>query len=269
MRRYLKAIHRNCIIRMKIAILIIVAGLIFSCGSNKKKQDAAIISTEDYKKLDTVLYFSGYWLSEDYFNSIQEFHSPRRAQDGSQFIVIPNNTLQQTIMIYNFHEGGSFLKLLKNEENYEVWEVQDDSLTQMLYLVEFVSPEKIKLGDKTFVKISHQTDQDNHQILEEILFKGEYVNSEGKSIEFKPNGRLVGLENFTYYQPAIDYFDAGMQVDQIGLGNSQKDLEWYGFKFNSDTLEIYRLNCLTFDSTMNSCVEVNFGQLKYKFRRKG
>lgn len=253
---------------MKKFILIILTGLLFSCSFNNGQKDDITSHSKDFKTLDTTISFSGYWLSEDYYNSIREFKSPKKAQDGSQFIVIPDRTLKQTIMIYNFHEGGSFLKILKNASDYEVWEVYDDSLTQKLYNLEVISATKIKLENKTFIKINPFKNPDTHQILEEILFKGIYTNSDGKTIEFKQDGQLVGLDNFNFYKPEIDYFDVSSQVDQVGFGNSQKDLDWYGFKFNKDTLELYKLDCLTFDSTMNSCVEVDFGQLTYKLWRK-
>ena len=76
------------------------------------------------------------------------------------------------------------------------------------------------------------------------------------------------MDNFKYYRPEIDYYDAGMDIDQVGLGNSQNELEWFGFKFKKDTLELYKLNCLTFDSAENRCVEVDYGQLSYKLWRK-
>jgi hypothetical protein len=253
---------------MRNLIFITIFGLLFSCTSNDRTQDDSKKLTDQFKSLDTLVSFSGYWLSEDYHNSIRQFKSPKKAQDGSQFIFIPDRTLQQTIMIYNFHEGGTFLKILKHGDGYEIWEVQDDSLTQRLYSVEIISATKIKLGDKTFVKINSLKNKDTYQILEKILFEGQYTNSNGKTIEFKPNGQVIGLDNFTYYDPIIDYFDAGMQVDQVGLGNSQSELDWYGFKFNRDTLELYKLNCLTFDSTDNRCVEVDYGQLSYKLWRK-
>ena len=245
-----------------------IIGLLFSCSSNNRQQDGATTFTDDFKKLDTTVSFSGCWLSEDYYNSIRQFNSPKKAQDGSQFIVIPDKTLQQTIMIYNFHEGGPFLKILKHGNDYEIWEVQDDSLTQRLSTIEVLSATKIKLGDKTFVKINPLKNQDTEQILEEILFKGQYTNSNGKTIEFKPNGQVIGLDNFHFYDPIIDYFDEGMQVDQIRLGNSQTELDYYGFKFQGNTLELFKLNCIEFDSTSKNCGVVEYGQLIHKLWRK-
>lgn len=254
--------------RLRNIIFMVLIGFMFSCSFNDRKPDSSKAFIDDFKSLDTTISFSGYWLSEDYYNSIQQFSSPQKAQDGSLFIDIPDKTLQQTIMIYNFHEGGTFLKILKHGNKYEVWEVQDDSLTQRLNTIDIISTTKIKLGEKTFVKINPVKTQNTVQILEEILFKGIYTNKDGKTIVFKPNGQLVGFDNFNYYNPIIDYIGEGMQVDQVGLGSSQKDIKWYGFKFNQDTLELYKLDCLTFDSTEHRCIDVGYGQLKYKLWRK-
>ena len=255
-------------IKMRNIIVIAIIGLLFSCSSSDRNLDSSTTFKDDFKRLDTIVSFSGCWLNEDYFNNIRQFKSPKNAQDGSLFIFIPHRTLQQTIMTYNFHEGGSFLKTLKRGNDYEIWEVQDDSLTQQLYTVDVVSSTKIKLDNSAFIKINPQKSEHTYHVLEEILFKGKYTNADEKTIEFKPNGQVVGLVDFKFYRPAIDYYDAGMQVDQVGLGSSQKDLEWFGFKFKQDTLELYKLNCLIFDSTYNRCVEVDYGQLTYKLWRE-
>lgn len=261
-------INSNYHMAMRSIIFLTIVGLLSSCTPNDKKQNRSINLKDQFKSFDTIVSFSGCWLSEDYYNSIMQFKSPKRAQDGSQFVFIPNRTLQQTVMIYDFHEGGEFMKLLKHGNSYEFWGFQEDSLTQELYSVEIISTTKIKLGEKTFVKINPVNGKYNYRILEEILFEGKYVGFDGKSIEFKPNGQVIGLDDFTYYEPIIDYFDAGMQVDQVGLGNSENDLDLFGFKFNNDTLEIYTLNCLSFEGTDNKCVEVDYGELKYKLLRK-
>lgn len=241
-------------------IYIFTVGFLLSCAVGDKNNN----SNQSFKQLDTTVSISGYWLNEDYYKSIRAFKSPKEAQDGSEFIFIPSRTLQQTIMIYNFHEGGSFLKIIKNNKHYELWEVIDDSLTQKLYTIEEISPTQIKLGKKIFHKITIEKHQDSYKILEALLFKGKYTTTDGKTVQFKANGQLLGLDDFKYYEPIIDYFDAGMQVNQIGLGNSPKNLIWYGFAFNKDTLSLYKLNCLNFDSTMNDCVEVDYGTLAYK-----
>ncbi|MFN3784587.1 MAG: hypothetical protein ACK4R6_11740 [Spirosomataceae bacterium] len=253
---------------MKNILFLMLIGFLFFCSSYDRKQEFSEKNTDNFKLLDTLIHFSGYWVSEAYYNNLQQFKSPKKAQEGAQFIFIPDRTLQQTSMIYNFHEGGDFLKVVKHGNSYEVWEVQEDSLTQRLYNIEWISSKKIKLDNTTFVKINPLKNHDTYLILEEILFKGKFTNADQKTIEFKPNGQVTGLGNFTFYSPQIDYFGAGNQVDQVGLGSSPDNLDWFGFKFNKDTLEIYTITCLTFDSTDNVCVDTDYGQLSYKLWRK-
>jgi hypothetical protein len=212
--------------------------------------------------------FAGTYVSQDYYDKIKQYKSPMKAQGGSLFIVIPDNTLQPTIMISNFHEGGPWLRVLKNKSLYEMWELQDGNLKQRLYNIEILSADKIKLDTTIFVKISPQTNPDNHQVLEEILFKGSYLRPNNTAIEFQSNGQIIGPINFQFYKPMIDYYDAARQIDQIGLGKSEEKFDWYGFKFKGDTLELYNLKCLTFDSTDNKCVVVDFGELTYKLLYK-
>jgi hypothetical protein len=186
------------------------------------------------------------------------------------------------MMIYNFHEGGEFLTVLKNETSYELWQVYNDSITKRENVIEIISPREIKIGDKNFVKIHpiigkdiFSVSRENQPlILEEILFKGNYITADGKNVEFKNDGNLISLDNYHYYVPVDDYYDEGMQVDQIGLTHSDndsikwKDLEWFGFKFNEDTLALYKLNCVAFDSTSQNCGIVEYGDLIYKLFRK-
>lgn len=211
---------------------------------------------------------SGSWLSEACFNSIIESKSPRKSQDGSHYIVIPGKTLQQTTMIYNFHEGGASLVILKNNEHYEFWWMQDDRFAQKVYEVKIISQSKICIGDKVFVKISSSTDTDNYKVLEDILFKGIYTDTDKNRIEFTGNGQIIGLDDFHFYDPIVDYYDEGMQVDQILLGNSKNDRDYFGFKFQGDTLELYMLNCVEHGNDSNDCEIVEYGQLIHKLWRQ-
>lgn len=249
---------------VKIIIIILIIDALFSCSSTNKKTEP----TSDTQFKDTTISFSGYWLCKDYFESINNFKSPKKAQDNSQFIYVPERTLKQTMMISNFHEGGPLLTILSNAGQYELWGIQDDSLTQRLSKIEIIDDTNIKIGNRLFVKINAIKSDNGSKILEEILFKGIYTDTLETTIEFKNNGTLSGLENFKIYEPIIDYWDAGMQVDQIGLGKNNNELEYFGFKFNSDTLELFKLNCLTFDSSNKMCVEVELGQMAHKLWKK-
>lgn len=254
--------------KKRLLFTILTTGLLLSCSSSDKQENDKTVTSVDIKTFDTTIYFAGTWLSEDYFNSINKFKSPKLAQDGSSFISIPDRTLKKTMMIANFHEGGPSLTILKNQDKYQIWEMQDDSIVGLTGDIEVISDTKIKINDKNFIKINPFTSDDYFKILEEILFKGVYTDSNGKNIEFKNNGEIVGLDKFHYYRPLDDYFDSGSQVDQISLSTIEKEYNWFGFKFNNDTLEIYKLNCLQMDSVNNDCVIVENGELKYKLWRK-
>lgn len=241
-------------------------GHLFSCSLTDKK--TAETSLAHFKTKDTIISFTGYWLCKEYSESIHDFKSPKKAQDNSMFIFIPDRTLKQTMMITNFHEGGPVLTVLKNRDHYELWETQEDSLTQQIDKIELIDPMNLKIGNRFYVKINPIQNDNNAKILEEILFKGTYSNATGTTIEFKNTGQVIGLDNFTLYEPVIDYIDAGMQVDQIGLGNDKTEIEYYGFKFHKDTLKLYKLNCLTYDSTENRCVDVAFGLQTHQLWKK-
>lgn len=87
--------------------------------------------------------------------------------------------------------------------------------------------------------------KDEQLILEQILFAGKY-SLNGKPVELKENGQLTGLQDYTFYIPIIDYNDAAMQVNQIYLKKDSKSPEYFGFKFEEDTLNIYNLNCIEY-----------------------
>jgi len=254
---------------MKIRLLFAILTTVFilSCSSIEKQNKDRTAKYVNINTFDTTIYFAGTWLSEDYFNSINKFKSPKLGQDGSSFITIPDRTLKKTMMIENFHEGGPSLTVLKNKERYQIWEMQEDSIVGLTADIEIISETKIKIGDKIFIKINPSSCEDYFKILEEILFKGIYTDYNCKNIEFKNNGEVVGLDKFHYYRPLDDYFDIGSQVDQISLSTIEKDYNWFGFKFNYDTLEIYKLNCLQMDTINNDCVIVENGELKYKLWR--
>ncbi len=264
--RKARNVNSNYMITLKNLIIILTIGVLFSCSSNDNKTGQP--SASNFKTKDTIISFTGDWICKDYFESINNYKSPRKAQDNSEYIYIPDKTLKQTMMISNFHEGGSVLTILKNTDQFELWELVEDSLTQLIDKIEIVDNKNIKIGTRTFVKFNPIKTDNGPLILEEILLKGIYTNSNGATIAFKNNGQISGLESYKVYEPIIDYFDAAMQVDQIGLGRNRDNLEYFGFKFNKDTLELYKLNCLTFDSTDNMCLEVDLGQLTHKLWKK-
>lgn len=214
-----------------------------------------------FKKLDTVVPFTGFWLNEIYINNIAKTGSPRACQNLSECCIdIPGRTLQSTSMIYGFHEGGQEIVVVCDLQNFRLYYKDNDTINKLAYDIQVISDKKIKIGSNTFIK----TDR---RFLEDILFSGEYIDGTGARIQFLKNGQINGLGNFITYEPIYDYMDAGKDVDLINLKENNKTSFPYGFRFNKDTLFIYNLNCETFDSTENVCLESSLGTIKFKLIR--
>jgi hypothetical protein len=143
---------------------------------------------------------------------------------------------------------------------------EDSAKTRKMGLVETVSPEKIRVGQEYFIKLKHaDSNQYDFGVVEELLFAGSYRTREGTTVRFTPEGRVLGLDTVNYYIPFSDYIGPGLDVDEIEMGSDPKNPTTFGFRFQNDTLSIYKLNCLEgYDSTDHSCVVVDFGELKWK-----
>ena len=227
-------------------------------------QDAAV---PDFKTLDTALSFSGLWVNEEYVKKLKKTGSPRASQDiNESCITIPERTLQATNMVSGFHEGGADWVVVKKGVKYEIY---NKDLTAPTRSIEILSPDKIKVGDQYFSKLKHPDHKRvDLNILEELLFSGHYQLQDGKAVEFKLDGGVSGLDSFSYYNPIIDYADEAMNIDQIELGSTKENLQPFGFRFNSDSLIIYKLKCLEYDSANKQCGVVSFGDPMYKMLRK-
>jgi hypothetical protein len=246
-------------ILLLISIFFFTSTLLPACNSSEKKQkEGPDIS---FKTLDTLVPFAGFWVNEIYVKNIARTRSPRECQNLLESCInIPTRTLKVTSMVSGFHEGAAGMTVLKNKDKFQFYYEYDDTIRNLAYDIQIISNEKIKIGKNTFVKT-------NEKFLEDILFSGEYLDSAGSKIQFLKDGHIAGLGSFTVYNPIYDYLDPGLDVDQIGLGESPKNITWFGFKFDQDTLLIYKLNCLVPDSTDNTCLKVENGDIKYKLIR--
>ncbi len=253
--------------RFLLSIIILIT--LVACRPDSKNTQHTATATPDITTPPLPIPFAGDWISEDYLIQLHKHKSPRKAQDGSEecFITIPTHTRQTTTMIYNFHESGPELETVKTTDQFQLWEKHQDSLTQLVYTIREIAPDTIQLGHKRYVRIRLARDTHSSRILEEILFKGTYKTPDGKHVEFKNNGQVTGLSTFHHYVPLIDYFDAGLQVDQVALIATGDQREYFGFKFKKNVLELYALKCKTYDESEKRCIDVDYGPLQYKLTR--
>jgi hypothetical protein len=170
-------------------------------------------------------------------------------------------------MVYNFHEVGPELKMVEKDGAYTLWEIQGDTLARAAFDVKVIDSGRIQIGEHSFVRIKPEKADDQALILEELLFKGTYTLKNGGTVAFKNTGEVSGLGTYKYYHVLTDYMDAGLQIDQVGLGETQEELVYYGFTFKDQMLELFELKCLTFDKAENRCVEVDFGKKAFSLEK--
>lgn len=244
-------------------LALIACSILLSCqpGNKPESIEQAASKPVNFRTQKRPIPFSGHWISAEYLTDIQANQSPRSAQEesGDCFISIPATTLTPTTMVYNFHEGISDLVPVYINERFELWENLNDSLTRMLYPLQLVTQDTLSVGDKKFVRLPASLRDGQPAILEEILFKGKYKDASDALVEFKANGEMSGIGKYKYYLPVIDYFDAGLQIDQVAMGEKPGEWEYFGFKFKKEKLDIYQLKCKTYDQQEKRCVDVTFG----------
>jgi hypothetical protein len=267
---------------MKIQALLTLMsfGLCLACTSSYRHQNNTANASNELRARNEKISIAGYWVSESYINSLKKYKSPKKAQDNSLLLIIPESINENVTIMHNFHDAYDDYAIKKSHSDYEIWESFKIPNNKLEYTIKVISSKEIQIGETILIRINPLRVKDffrngeKNEILvqEELLFKGVYLTTEGKKVEFKNNGQLKGLEGYFHYRPESDYYDQGMQVDQLILVKSEsnfkwQDLEYYGFKFNFDTLELYKLNCIVFDSTSQNCGEVENGELLYKLWR--
>src|SRR5882724_5099789 len=165
---------------MRIPLYALVSLYLVSCSSNDngkktsiRKADTQNVATYDFKLIHAPLSFSGIWVYEKYIISIKKDKSPRLHQNIAESIAIPDSTLQDINMESGFHEGSEGgVVVVKNGDNYELY---DKNLKGRAKTLEIISPDKIKIGDQTFIRLKHPNEKRNDQnILEELIFSGHY-----------------------------------------------------------------------------------------------
>ena len=254
---------------MKLTPYILFAIILASCNQSTKPETEKAEAAINFKTTTSPSPYAGNWISEPYLQSILKDQSPRKAQEGSEevFIRLPETTQKTATMIYNFHEAVGDLVLLDHNGAFELWEKQNDTLHKAVYTITKIADDTIRIGEKRFVKINAERTGDQSRILESILFAGEYTDKKGGKVEFKTNGEVTGIAGYQFYQPLLDYFDAGLQVDQVGLGKTQDKMEYFGFKFQKDKLDLYKLKCKEADPVDNRCLDVAFGAKAYELKK--
>jgi hypothetical protein len=250
---------------MKNYFLGIIFLFIFSCSSNQKKEEQTVLNQRTTVEVYEPTY-DGVWVNEKYLNALEQTHSPKVAQNAAytSLISIPHDHSGEAVVVHNFHEGVTYhLKFLENSYIFSSNE-GNDTLT-------FEQEDKVAVWKSEKFKKLQQHHGEN-RIIEELLLEGVYnVEGQASTVELKHNGQVIGLKDYQYYKTHVDYFDAGMQLDQIEFSKEGKTWEKFGFSVegNKQRLHIFELNCEAFDNQGKICQEVSRGKEIYVLNRRG
>jgi hypothetical protein len=249
----------------KVALLLFAIVLFFACNNSNKE----VYNAPYFKTFDTSVYFSGFYVSENYLNLVNQSKSLKLAQDSGLCIDIPQHTLKTAMMGYHFHEGVGYYIIKRGTKYQLITTPPSDSIKDLdtVYShainIELISQGKIKIGTEYFDRIK------SANVGEELLFTGKYSSETGSAVEFTGDGKVSGLDDYKTYSARIDYYDEAMDVDQVLLGTTKQDQKEFAFKIRKDTLFIYELKCLKYDKESHICGSVGFGKLKYTLVKKG
>ena len=252
------------------AIVVILLG---SCKENSKEKELVEpdntpkteTPVKDEKTLDevkaTATGFGGIWINRKYVDRLLTTQSPKKSQDITPItmLVLPDDYKKDATIILGFHEGATG-KVVKKDDLYQI-NYADSNEPPFTFSID---KRGIKSKKDEFVKLKSSGIKNDFRIAEQLLFAGKY-NLEGKQVEFSTTGKVTGLDAFSYYSVIIDYYDAGMQVDQIRLGKNAEESKLYGFTFKHDTLTIYELKCI--DGDEDFCDIVKLGKKLYTLKK--
>jgi hypothetical protein len=207
----------------------------------------------------------GLWLNRAYYHDLMQHRSPRKSQDiGTvSFLKFRFPVSDSVLIVYGFHEG---LEVPVFQTQGKLFLQREEHPMDELVLASGDST--LEIFGETFVRTTIPAEPENEErILEALLFQGKY-EWEGKEVALEANGRVEGWADFRRYKPLADYNDAGMDVDQLQLFGSKEEPQSVGFRFSSDSLFIYELNCLEYDSLGHQCGVVENGRILYTLKKR-
>lgn len=197
--------------------------------------------------------YSGAWLNKNYYERLKESKSPKKSQAGSRYVVIPEESVSSLDMTYNFHEGVS---------------MPIDSLKG-------ISDNEIEIDGERFIKINSYPSKTPRgpRIAEDLIFKGKYLTPKNKIVKFGGDGTITGFGHYKYYYVQLDYYDVGLDIDMMILGEDVADTKvapynyskWLGFKFDNEYLKLYKIKCEEYVDS--ECYRVGYGEVAYTLIR--
>lgn len=208
---------------------------------------------------------SGEWVNTKYLNAVRKTKSAKISQDACihSFIRFTNDT---ALFVYSLHEGIS-VKISMLKQNSFICNFPENIKTKL-----YISNDTLffyENGTKeSFFKYDIYANEDmlNDRLLNKEIFSGEYtiIDSLNKKLIFQEDGTVTGFWNYKSFFIQYDYIDAGCNLDILYLRVEPIDRYEYTWQFKNDTLQIYKLDCIEYDSINKLCLETKKGKLIYR-----
>jgi hypothetical protein len=209
----------------------------------------------------------GLWVNKAYSDTLVLTRSPRASQQvgGNTYLYFTDSLERSVLVGLGFHEGTAW-SIIRSSDKIMLY---DSGERRNMGMVEMISKEEFKLGDQDFIKLKYPNRANyDFDVVEELLFAGNYRLQNGATVSLSPDGQASGWDTIRYYVPNVDYIGPGLDVDQIELGSNRNKLTPYGFKFDKDTLFIYKLKYPLSDSLERYSDSVAFGEVAWKLVKK-
>ncbi len=249
---------RNRIVPL-IGLLFILIFPTGNCTADASKLIQKEKNTSASKLLDDLQ--RGEWLNKKYIDKLKATKSPRLAVNGiveDSFSIKKKQGEYLLMVIYNFHEGGSYFKVtgLKqttkkgvynlivqvpdytSEKNNKFTLIKKNSSDEILWTYES-DHQKIK---NTFIRVEPSVSV----FVNRILLVGEYIDNKGRKFLFTESGKAIWPDNKFRYEIILDYVDSPapcdflMEVDERGRYSNPAVL--YQFLWKDKYLFIYTVN---------------------------
>lgn len=189
--------------------------------------DAAAVSSTD---------LVGYWVNQAWWNELQSTKSPRQAADKIKGITgaifLQNEAMTTANLSINWHEGSQYA-VRTREGKQELYDPNNAAIQTIPLTPQ--SDGVIRLENTDMVRLGPTIE--GAKAVAHALLGGQY-DLNGKVIVFNPNGTVVGLEGYNYYDILFDYVVDELGVDQLSLSKDGSNPVFYAFKWEGNHLVI-------------------------------
>lgn len=199
------------------------------------KQSGEGSSTEPATAAEIPATLAGYWVNADWWKTLRDTRSPRAAAPKAEVaaaIIRQDSSRWVADLSYNWHEGQQ-LTIRSKDGGLQLYDPQNAAVTTMALAIQ-PGGAMIRLDSFNMVKLGDGFD--GYKVISHTLVGGQY-DLNGKTVVFNPNGTVVGLDGFKFYELNLDYVTDELDAETIILSTESQDgREVLAYRWNGNQL---------------------------------